>query len=211
MAKRRPRSPGYSNNYDRDYDRNFDDYGPAEEKSGPQLSVPQPRKSFLASLFNATTIFVLAGVFILGIGVGMAFASMGSLGANTGGTKIVTQYELDNKAPNSDLCVQFGASAIVTDMRVFVTLNPLNFFVSQPVAQPGCVLRNNNWSILEQRGLVNQEQVRSCKQRMNTFGFTRSLEDNPQIDCIYQNDVAKNLFLDKGPTGRAGESENNRF
>jgi hypothetical protein len=206
MAKRRPRSLGY-NNYDRDYEREPDDYGTPEPSSAPKA---QPRKSIFSSIFNATTIFILAGVFILGIGVGMGFSSVSSSAGSTG-SKIVTQYELDNKAPNADLCVQFGASAIVTDMRVFVTLNPLNFFVSQPVAQPGCVLRNNNWSILEQRGLVNQEQVRSCKQRMNTFGFTKSLEDNPQIDCIYQNDVAKNLFLDKGPTGRAGESENSRF
>lgn len=206
MAKRRPRSLGY-NNYDRDYEREPDNYVAPEPSS---TAKSQPGKSVLSTIFNATTIFILAGVFILGIGVGMGFSSVSSSGGGAG-TKIVTQYELDNKAPNADLCVQFGASAIVTDMRVFVTLNPLNFFVSQPVSQPGCVLRNNNWSILEQRGLVNQEQVRNCKQRMNTFGFTKSLEDSPQIDCIYQNDVAKNLFLDKGPTGRAGESENSRF
>lgn len=206
MAKRRPRSLGY-NNYDRDYEREPDDYVDPEPSSAPKS---QPRKSVLSTIFNTTTIFILAGVFILGIGVGIGFSSVGS-SAGGAGTKIVTQYELDNKAPNADLCVQFGASAIVTDMRVFVTLNPLNFFVSQPVSQPGCVLRNNNWSILEQRGLVNQEQVRNCKQRMNTFGFTKSLEETPQIDCIYQNDVAKNLFLDKGLTGRTGESENSRF
>ena len=33
---------------------------------------------------------------------------------------------------------------------------------------------------------------------MNTFGFVGALEGTPSIDCIYQNDAAKNLFLERG-------------
>jgi hypothetical protein len=197
MAKRRPRPSSYS------YEREFEDYS-AQEENGQQRN-----KSPKSLVFNATSIAVLAGVFILGIGIGMGFSSV--TGSNsTSGTKIVTQSDLDTRAPNADLCVQFGASAIVTDMRVFVTLNPLNFYVSQPSARPGCVLRSNNWSILEQRGLVTPEQVRECKQRMNTFGFTGTLENSPEIRCVYQNDVAGNLFLDQnGPRGKPIASPDN--
>lgn len=205
MAKRRPRSP--YGGYERNYEREFDDYVPPE--SGATAKPKPPLKSVV---FNATTMAILAGVFILGIGIGMGFSSVTS-SSTYSGTKIVTQSDLDTKAPNSELCVQFGASAIVTDMRVFVTLNPLNFYVSQPSSRPGCVLRSNNWSILEQRGLVKADQVRDCKQRMNTFGFTGQLESTPEIDCVYQNDVAKNLFLDQnGPGGKpVAEPDNERF
>ncbi|HEY9616238.1 MAG TPA: DUF3172 domain-containing protein [Microcoleaceae cyanobacterium] len=138
---------------------------------------------------------ILAGVFILGIGIGLGFNSIASTVGT--GEKIVNQIDLDLKAPNSDVCVQYGASAIVMNTRIFVTLNPLNVFVSQPTTQPGCVLRTNNWSILEQRGLLKNDQARDCKQRMNTFGFTGQLETSPEIDCVYQNDAAKNLFLNQ--------------
>jgi hypothetical protein len=74
-------------------------------------------------------------------------------------------------------------------------------------------VRSNNWSTLEQRNLLKPEQVRECKRRMNTFGFTGDLGSSPQIDCIYQNDVAKNLFLDQnGPDGQPiAEPDNKQF
>lgn len=182
------------------YEREFDDY--AVEDAAAK------RKSPKSSAFNATSLAVLAGVFILGIGIGLGFSSV----ANSGGGKIVTLSDLESQAPNADVCVQFGASAITMDTRVFVTLNPLNVYVSQPTTRPGCVLRSNNWSILEQRGLLKSEQVRDCKNRMNTFGFTGTLENSPQIDCVYQNDAAKNLFLNQpGAAGGAPAPENQRF
>ncbi|MBF2025449.1 MAG: DUF3172 domain-containing protein [Oscillatoriales cyanobacterium C42_A2020_001] len=205
MAKRRPRTPSTFNGYDRDFEREFEDYASSDSNS-------KQRKSTKSVIFNATTLAILAGVFILGIGIGMGFSSVSGVSNNTG-SKIVTQSELDSKAPNADLCVQFGASAIVTDMRVFVTLNPLNFYVSQASSRPGCVLRSNNWSILEQRGLVKPEQVRDCKQRMNTFGFTGDLGSSPEINCVYQNNTTQNLFLDQnGPNGKPiAEPDNERF
>lgn len=202
--KRKPRSSPpprpSSYNYDRDYDRGFDDYEPPEP-----AAKRKPSKAI--DIFNATSLAVLAGVLILGIGIGLGFASV----ANSGDGKIVTLTDLETKAPNPEICVQYGASAIVTDMRMFVTLNPLNVYVSQPTTQPGCVLRTNNWAVLEQRGLVKQDQVRDCKNRMNTFGFTGTLESSPAIDCIYQNDAAKNMFLNQPGVGGAPAPENERF
>ncbi|MBW4694633.1 MAG: DUF3172 domain-containing protein [Lyngbya sp. HA4199-MV5] len=201
--KRKPRNSGssYDREVDRDYDRDYDSY------SGPEASKQKPAKASIAALFNATALAVLAGVFILGIGIGLGFSSVSSSGAG----KIVTDLDLSQRAPNPELCAQFGSAAITMDARVFVTLNPLNVYISQPSTQPGCVLRTNNWSILEQRGLVKSEQVRDCKNRMNTFGFTDALERSPRIDCIYQNDAAKNLFLNQPGTGGAPKPENEKY
>ncbi|MBW4521231.1 MAG: DUF3172 domain-containing protein [Scytolyngbya sp. HA4215-MV1] len=180
-----------------DYDR--DDYGTQES--------PRRKSSKSTSLFNATSLAVLGGVFILGIGVGIGFSSA----ANTGqGSNVFSRESIDLNAPNPELCVQFGASAIAMDTRLFVTLNPFNVYVTQPTMRPGCILRSNNWSILEQRKLVTTDQVRECKNRLNTFGFTGKLEEQPQIDCVYQNDAAKNLFITQPGSG-APPSENQKF
>ena len=83
---------------------------------------------------------------------------------------------------------------MVMDTRLFVTLNPFNVYVAQPSMRPGCVLRTNNWAILEQRRLLTSQQEQECKNRMNTFGWTGELGSSPDISCIYQNDAAKNFF-----------------
>jgi hypothetical protein len=192
--KRKSKSSSY------DYDQDFDSYDTQD--------TAQKRKSAKPSLFSTTSIAVLLGVLILGIGIGLGFSSV----ASSGGTgKIVTVSDLDSRAPNAELCVQYGASAIAMDTRVFVTLNPMNVYVSQPTSRPGCVLRSNNWSVLEQRGLLKSEQVRECKQRMNTFAYTGTLENTPQIDCIYQNDAAKNFLLNEPGIGNVAKPENERF
>lgn len=166
------------------------------------------RGSGKSSLFNATSLAILGGVFVLGIGIGIAFSSA----ANTGqGANVFSREAVDLSAPNPEICVQYGASAIAMDTRLFVTLNPFNVYVAQPTMRPGCVLRSNNWSVLEQRKLVNTDQVRDCKNRLNTFGFTGKLEDSPEIDCVYQNDAAKNLFINQQPGAGVAPPETQRF
>ncbi len=155
------------------------------------------RSASKLSPFNYTSIFILLGVFILGIGVGIGFSSTATLSPEN----VASRDFIDRAAPNPELCVQYGASAMVTDTRIFVTLNPFNVYVSQPTMRPGCVLRTNNWAILEQRKLVTPEQERECKNRMNTFGFTGALESQPQLDCIYQNETAKNFFINQPGVG----------
>ncbi|HIK37985.1 MAG: DUF3172 domain-containing protein [Geminocystis sp.] len=160
---------------------------------------------FFPEKINYTLVAICAGIFILGIGVGIALSS----GQTTSSPNVASREVIDRSAPNPEICVQFGASAIVSDLRVFITLNPFNVYVSQPVMRPGCVLKKNNWSILEQRRLITEEQVRQCKNRMNTFGFTGSLDANPKIDCIYQNDAAGNLFLN--PEGSVNPKPTEEF
>lgn len=166
----------------------------------------QPQSGGKPSFLNSATLGILTAVFILGIGIGIAFSSTATISPQN----VASREFIDRSAPNPELCVQFGASAMVTDMRLFVTLNPFNVYISQPSMRPGCVLRTNNWTILEQRKLIDQEQVRECKNRMNTFGFTGALESQPEINCIYQNDGAKNLFLNQ-PGSIAPPSEGQNF
>ncbi|MEG3436270.1 DUF3172 domain-containing protein [Pannus brasiliensis CCIBt3594] len=153
--------------------------------------------SFLGKL-NYAMIALIGGIFVLGVGLGLVFSSTASFSPEN----VASREVIDRSAPNAELCVQFGSSAIVSDVRIFVTLNPFHVFVTQPVMQPGCVLRRNNWSILEQQKLVDAQQVNDCKNRMNTFGFTGPLEGKPRIDCIYQNEAAGNLFVN--PEGAVG-------
>lgn len=157
------------------------------------------------SIFNVLSIAIMGGIFILGIGVGIAFSSTASLNPEN----VASREVIDRSAPNTELCIQYGASAMVTDMRVFVTLNPFNVYVTQPSMRPGCVLRQNNWSLLEQKQLVSSDQVRDCKRRMNTFGFTGDLNSKADIKCIYQNEAADNLFLSQpGSVGPKPETNN---
>jgi Protein of unknown function (DUF3172) len=158
-------------------------------------------------MFNFTTIAILGGVLVLGIGIGIAFSSTTTLTSSN----VASREFIDLKAPNPEICVQYGASAMVMDARLFVTLNPFNVYVSQPSMRPGCVLRQNNWAILEQKKLISSEQVRDCKNRLNTFGFTGNLDnEKPDIRCVYQNEAAQNLFLNQ-PGAVAPQQETERF
>lgn len=151
---------------------------------------------------NSLTLAVLAGVFVLGLGIGIAFSST----ANFSPENVASREVIDRSAPSPELCVRYGASAVTMDLRAFVTLNPFNVYVSQPVMQPGCILRSNNWSLLERSNRVTSEEVRQCKNRMNTFGFTGDVDDqkaNVKVDCVYQNDSAGNLFLNQPGFGDA--------
>ncbi|MEA5505012.1 DUF3172 domain-containing protein [Halotia wernerae UHCC 0503] len=172
----------------------------------PGKSATTSKPSALQSpVFNITTIAILAGVLILGIGIGIAFSSTTTLSPSN----VASREFIDTKAPNPEICVQNGASAMVMDARLFVTLNPFNVYVAQPSMRPGCVLRQNNWALLEQRKLVTSEQVRECKNRLNTFGFTGNLDsEKPDIRCIYQNESAQNFFISQpGAVGQPQETD----
>ncbi|MEL6582090.1 MAG: DUF3172 domain-containing protein, partial [Cyanobacteria bacterium J06621_12] len=157
------------------------------------------------SPLDIAKIAILASVFVVGIVIGL---SLNLANGSAGNGSVDSSLQIDRAAPNPEVCQQFGASAIVTDMRVFLTLNPFSVYLTQPIMQPGCVLRRTNWSILEKQSLVSSEQVKDCKRRMNTFGFIGPLEGQPKIDCIYQNNAAGNLFLNKNGSGALPESDN---
>lgn len=197
--RRRPKAPPRPQSRPSE---NYSNYSERPERS--------PERSGIGSVFNYATMAVLAAALIVGIGLGMFF---GSTTTSSDLGSVATRYDIDRSAPDPELCVQYGASAIAVDMRAFMTLNPFNVYVSQPVMQPGCVIRSSNWSILQNRNLVSSQDVNQCRNRMNTFAYTGSIENaskEARVDCVYQNDAAGNLFLRQPGTGGA-PPETERF
>ncbi|MBW4665199.1 MAG: DUF3172 domain-containing protein [Chroococcus sp. CMT-3BRIN-NPC107] len=164
-----------------------------KRKSGRSAVTEKKTFAFLPTSINYATIAILAAALIMGIGIGTLFAS------DTGGgeNNVSSSIQIDQKAPNPEICIQYGASAMVMDARLFVTLRPFKVYVSQPTMRPGCVLRQSNWAVLEQRNLVTGDQVRDCRQKLNTFGFTGDLGNSPAISCIYQSEDAQNFFINQ--------------
>jgi len=144
--------------------------------------------------FNMGTAAVLAGVLVVGIGIGSAVTS--TTQGNQG--NIASSQQLDMAVPDPEFCRQWGASAYVMDIEMYTTMNPSSSFVTQPTLKPGCVIRRENWSVLQKEGAVTAEQMRQCKQRMNTFAYIGSVKDKPIVRCVYQTDITENKFITKG-------------
>ncbi len=136
---------------------------------------------------------LLAGVFVLGIGTGVTVDSQ----INTSPKDLASRDAVDQAAPNPQLCTTMGASAMAFDQRVFVSFNPFNVYVAQADVKPACVLRPSNVvSVLQdQRHLLNDKEIRACKQNMNTWAFVGDLNDLPQLSCVYKSEDAQNEFL----------------
>jgi hypothetical protein len=144
--------------------------------------------------FNIGTLAVLAGVLVVGIGIGTGISS--TTQGNQG--NIASSQQLDMAVPDPEFCRQWGASAFVMDVEIYTTMNPSSSFVTQPILRPGCVIRRENWSVLQKEGAVTAEQMRQCKQRMNTFAYVGSVKDKPIVRCVYQTDIRENQFVTKG-------------
>ena len=144
--------------------------------------------------FNVARIAVLAGVLVVGIGIGT------SLSSNTQGDQgnIASSQQLDMAVADPEFCKQWGASAFVMDVQVYTTMNPSSSFVTQPSLKPGCVIRRENWSVLQKEGAISADQMRQCKQRMNTFAYIGSVKDKPEVRCVYQTETRENKFITKG-------------
>ena len=108
------------------------------------------------------------------------------------------QIGLDIAVPDPDFCRQYGAIALVTSTNTFTTLNPATSFINMPSLQPGCVIRRKNWTVLQNLGVISNEDIRECKQRMNTFAYLGSIRENPVVHCVSQADVNENKFILKG-------------
>lgn len=168
-----------------------------DDQGGFDIPSPFGRKSGLR-LPESVSKAVLAGVFVLGIGTGVTVDSQ----INTNPKDLASRDAIDIAAPNPRLCTTYGASAIALDQRVFVSFNPFNVYVAQADVKPACVLRPANVvSILQNRGLIKEQEVRACKANMNTWAFVGDLEDYPQLSCVYQSEDAQNEFLSNPKLG----------
>lgn len=162
---------------------------------GPGGEPPRGRSEAGAPLsLNPASLAVLAGVLVVGIGIGTGISSttQGDQG------NIASSQQLDMAVPDPEFCRQWGASAFVMDVEIYTTMNPSSSFVTQPQLKPGCVIRRENWSVLQKEGAVTAEQMRTCKQRMNTFAYVGSVKDKPIVRCVYQTDISENKFITKG-------------
>ena len=151
---------------------------------------------------NVATVALLAGVLVVGIGIGSAVTS--TTQGNQG--NIASSQQLDMAVPDPEFCKQWGASAFVMDIELYTTMNPSSSFVTQPTLQPGCVIRRENWAVLQKQGAVTAEQMRECKQRMNTFAYIGSIRDKPIVRCVYQADITGNKFQLPGTAGAADDA-----
>ena len=185
-SNRRPRGGSNRSYYSSNF-RNNDPYG--QRNNRLPASSPEQKINF-----STGTIAVLAGVLILGVGIGSAITST----TDGGQGNIASQQQLDMAVPDPEFCRQWGASAFVIDVEMYTTLNPSTSFVTQPALQPGCVIRRENWTVLQKQGAISNEDVRECKQRMNTFAYIGSIRDKPIVKCVYQTDVNENKFIIKG-------------
>ena len=181
-----------SNRYDRRSRDEGDGYNYGRAPAGSSGPPPPPGGNGVR--LNTASLAVLAGVLIVGIGIGSAVTSttQGDQG------NIASSQQLDMAVPDPEFCRQWGASAFVIDIEMYTTMNPSSSFVTQPSMQPGCVIRRENWTVLEKQGAVTNNQVRECKQRMNTFAYIGSIRDKPIVRCVYQTDIRDNKFITKG-------------
>ena len=139
-SNRRPRR-GSNRNYYPPNQRDIDSYG---QRNGRLTASSEQKINF-----STGTIAVLAGVLILGVGIGSAITST----TDGGQGNIASQQQLDMAVPDPEFCRQWGASAFVIDVEMYTTLNPSTSFVTQPALQPGCVIRRENWTVLQKQGL----------------------------------------------------------
>lgn len=133
---------------------------------------------------------IAAAIFALGLGLGVSLSTLNPT------PQTIDAISLDVNAPSRDFCNNYGASAMVMTSHVYVTLNPFNVFVSQAKAVPGCVVLPNNWNFLLQKKAINDQNIRDCRERMNTFGYTGDLDKSPQVECVYESKDAKKQLSD---------------
>lgn len=183
--------------------RRYDDLGSAPltgSNDDTSLNIPSPfgRSDTGLRLPASVSSALLAGVFVLGIGTGVTVDSQ----INTNPKDLASRDAVDKNAPNPTLCTTYGASAMAFDQRVFVSFNPFNVYVAQADVKPACVLRPSNVvSVLKERDLLNNEEIRACKNNYNTWAFVGDLNDQPQLSCVYKSEDAQNEFLEDPKRG----------
>jgi hypothetical protein len=188
---------GFDDPRQRRRDDYYDDLGNFQEATGLELPSSFGRRDGWR-LPESVSKALLAGVFVLGVGLGVTVDSQ----VNTNPKDLASRDAIDNAAPNPTLCAKLGASAMAFDQRVFVSFNPFNVYVAQADVKPGCVLREANIvPVLRAKGLISDEEVRSCKQNMNTWAFVGNLQDKPQLSCVYKSRDAQNEFLSNPKIG----------
>lgn len=191
-SSKRQKSKPTNNNNDEDEDE-VDEY---DSKSDGILDTNILRG---LSKWEGLNRALVAGFFVAGIGTGISIDSA----INTNPRDLASRDAIDRNAPNPKLCATYGSAAMVLDQRVFVTFNPFSIFVTQADTKPGCVLRPANVVPLlqQERKLLTDADVESCKNGFNTWAFIGDINNKPQLNCVFQSDDAQNEFLSNPKVG----------
>lgn len=189
--------PGVTTKVDKHFQQYRSNYNyPPPHYGGVPPSYPppppnQPPESDKDKYISGYAKSIIASAFVIGLGVGVYFDSEVTVTP----THISSTELIDRYAPSADICMAYGYSATVFDIRAFVSYNPFNVYIAQPVVKSGCVMRRANTGVLEQEALVTKREVDLCKQRMNTFAFVGDLQNAPEVNCVYHSEEAENEFL----------------
>ena len=103
----------------------YDDLGNFRESTGLDLPSSFGRRRGWR-LPDSVSKALLAGVFVLGVGLGVTVDSQ----VNTNPKDLASRDAIDNAAPNPTICAKLGASAMAFDQRVFISFNPFNLYTS---------------------------------------------------------------------------------
>lgn len=104
----------------------------------PPPPPPRGRGGWLDSLGGPVNGALLAGVFVLGIGAGVALDTEVSLNRDN----VASIDMVDRLTPNSAACAAYGASAVVFDQRIFMSFNPCVPTTRSLSFPTSCKLRN---------------------------------------------------------------------
>ena len=119
-ARRRRRDPDDYYDDDDDDDAYDDDDIPRRRRRRSNNGLPpsygRPEDDGAWRLPPSVSTALLAGVFVLGIGLGVTMDSQ----INTDPKDLASRDAIDNAAPNPTLCAKLGASAMALDQRVFI-------------------------------------------------------------------------------------------
>ena len=196
LRQRFPDSPPSKRRKNKSSDSNEDDYVYDDESNDGILDTNILRG---LSKWEGLNRALVAGFFVAGIGTGISIDSA----INTNPKDLASRDAIDRNAPNPKLCATYGSAAMVLDQRVFVTFNPFSIFVTQADTKPGCVLRPANVVPLlqQERKLLTDADVESCKNGFNTWAFIGDINNKPQLNCVFQSDDAQNEFLSNPKVG----------
>jgi len=102
-------------------------------------------------------------------------------------TALLTSTFVLGANPASSLdpfCQQFGAEAVVTTSKVFVTTLPASTFVSQAKTLRGCVIRRKHWNELRRKLLITPNQERDCIKSKNAFAYIQDANGEITTFCV---------------------------
>ena len=81
-------------------------------------------------------------------------------------------------------CQQFGAEAVVTTNKLFVTISPASTFTVKPEVIRGCVIRRKYLSELLKWFLVAPDEIVDCNKDSSTFAYAHEKNGGITVYCV---------------------------